>query len=97
MFYMFIIKTSVMCRVNWASYWYCLSGIFPEPNHDPVIQIANMVIRQGEHEPFVRNVFTLDDCAPIVGCQVLSHKSETAMLEVRDFVSSPTFSAPLPL
>ena len=22
-------------------------GIFPEPNHDPVIQIANMVIRNG--------------------------------------------------
>lgn len=52
-------------------------GIFPEPNHDPVIQIANMVIRQGDSEPFLRNVFTLNTCAPIVGSQVLSHDKET--------------------
>lgn len=45
-------------------------GVFPEANHDPVIQIANMVIRQGEQEPFLRNVFTLNSCAPIVGSQV---------------------------
>lgn len=57
-------------------------GIFPEPNHDPVIQIANMVIRQGEAEPFLRNIFTLDTCAPIVGCQVLSFEKEQKMLEV---------------
>nr|BAJ78744.1 DNA polymerase delta catalytic subunit [Aposthonia japonica] len=56
-------------------------GIFPEPNQDPVIQIANMVVKQGDHEPFIRNVFTLDTCAPIVGCQVLSYQSETEMLE----------------
>ncbi|XP_069687440.1 DNA polymerase delta catalytic subunit isoform X2 [Periplaneta americana] len=56
-------------------------GIFPEANHDPVIQIANMVVRQGDHEPFLRNVFTLDTCAPIVGCQILSHKDERKMLE----------------
>ncbi|XP_043474062.1 DNA polymerase delta catalytic subunit isoform X1 [Leptopilina heterotoma] len=55
-------------------------GIFPEPNHDPVIQIANMVIRQGETEPFLRNIFTLDTCAPIVGCQVLSYATEQEML-----------------
>lgn len=51
-------------------------GIFPEANHDPVIQIANMVIRQGDSEPFIRNVFTLDTCAPIVGSQVISNKTE---------------------
>ncbi|XP_012241018.1 DNA polymerase delta catalytic subunit isoform X1 [Bombus impatiens] len=62
-------------------------GIFPEPNHDPVIQIANMVIRQGEAEPFLRNIFTLDTCAPIVGCQVLSFEKEQKMLEKwADFV-----------
>lgn len=55
-------------------------GIFPEPNHDPVIQIASMVIRQGEMEPYVRNVFTLNTCAPIVGSQVFSFKSESEML-----------------
>ncbi|XP_034948742.1 DNA polymerase delta catalytic subunit [Chelonus insularis] len=56
-------------------------GIFPEPEHDPVIQIANMVIRQGEAEPFLRNIFTLDICAPIVGCQVLSFAREDLMLQ----------------
>ncbi|XP_046394149.1 DNA polymerase delta catalytic subunit [Ischnura elegans] len=56
-------------------------GIFPEPNQDPVIQIANMVIRQGQTDAFIRNVFTLDTCAPIVGCQVLSFKDEREMLE----------------
>lgn len=52
-------------------------GIFPEPQHDPVIQIANMVIRQGENEPFLRNIFTLNSCAPIVGSQVLSYQAES--------------------
>ncbi|XP_057321007.1 DNA polymerase delta catalytic subunit isoform X2 [Microplitis mediator] len=56
-------------------------GIFPEPNHDPVIQIANMIIRQGDPEPFLRNIFTLDTCAPIVGCQVLSFTTENLMLQ----------------
>ncbi|XP_053625306.1 DNA polymerase delta catalytic subunit [Plodia interpunctella] len=55
-------------------------GIFPEPNHDPVIQIASMVIRQGETEPYLRNVFTLNTCAPIVGSQVLSFQTESEML-----------------
>lgn len=65
---------------------YCLqiflAGIFPEAKHDPVIQIANMVIKQGESEPFLKNIFTLDTCAPIIGCQVLSFKKESLMLEV---------------
>lgn len=55
-------------------------GVFPEPNHDPVIQIASMVIKQGETEPFLRNVFTLNTCAPIVGSQVLSFQKEADML-----------------
>ena len=57
-------------------------GIFPEPDKDPVIQIANMVIRQGEKEPFIRNVFTLNTCAPIVGAEVLSNKREHDMIKV---------------
>lgn len=62
-------------------------GIFPEPDKDPVIQIANMVTRQGEAGPFVRNVFTLNSCAHIVGTDVLSFKKEKDMLEKwRDFV-----------
>lgn len=62
-------------------------GVFPEPNHDPVIQIANMVMRQGEKEPFLRNVFTLNTCGPIVGSQVLSYMNEKDLLEAwSDFV-----------
>lgn len=51
-------------------------GIFPEPKIDPVIQIANMIIRQGEQEPFIRNCFTLKECAPIVGSQILCYDKE---------------------
>jgi DNA polymerase delta subunit 1 len=55
-------------------------GIFPEAEKDPVIQIANMVVRQGEKEPFIRNVFTLDTCAQIVGSQVISCAREQDLL-----------------
>ena len=34
--------------------------MFPEAERDPVIQIANMVVNQGETEPFVKNIFTLN-------------------------------------
>lgn len=62
-------------------------GRFPQPKTDPVIQIANIVKIYGESEVFVRNVFTLDDCAPIVGSKVFSYKSEEDMLSRwRDFV-----------
>ncbi|KAI0077717.1 hypothetical protein K474DRAFT_1661299 [Panus rudis PR-1116 ss-1] len=62
-------------------------GIFPEANVDPVIQIANMVTRQGESKPFIRNVFTLNTCAHIVGSQILSFDNEAKMLQAwRDFV-----------
>jgi len=59
-----------------------LVGIFPEPDKDPVIQIANMVIRQGEKDPFIRNVFTWKSCAPIVGAEVLSFDTEQELLRV---------------
>ncbi|XP_072172406.1 DNA polymerase delta catalytic subunit-like [Diadema setosum] len=63
-------------------------GVFPEAERDPVIQIANMVIRQGEKDPFVRNIFTLNTCAPIIGSQVLSFKTEHEMLQAwADFVN----------
>ena len=58
-------------------------GIFPEPDKDPVIQIANMVIIQGEKEPFIRNIFCLDTCAAIVGSDVRSFKREDTMLKVQ--------------
>uniref|UniRef100_A0A3Q4MFD4 DNA polymerase n=1 Tax=Neolamprologus brichardi TaxID=32507 RepID=A0A3Q4MFD4_NEOBR len=56
-------------------------GIFPEPDKDPVIQIASMVQRQGETEPFIRTVFTLQSCASIVGSQILCFTQETRLLQ----------------
>ncbi|XP_075742862.1 DNA polymerase delta 1, catalytic subunit [Rhipicephalus microplus] len=56
-------------------------GIFPEPEKDSVIQIANMVMRQGEKDPFIRNVFTLNTCASIAGCEVLCFQHERELLK----------------
>jgi DNA polymerase delta subunit 1 len=52
-----------------------------------VIQIANIVKVHGESDIFVRNVFTLNSCAPIVGSKVYSFQDETSLLQSwRDFV-----------
>ncbi|KAL5007030.1 hypothetical protein ScPMuIL_015836 [Solemya velum] len=56
-------------------------GIFPEADKDPVIQIANMVIQQGDRDPFIRNVFTLKECASVIGSQVLSFEKESELLK----------------
>lgn len=62
-------------------------GIFPEPEHDPVIQIANVVTRYGEKKPFVRNVFCLDKTSSIVATQIREFDREEKMLSSwRDFV-----------
>lgn len=62
-------------------------GIFPEPNQDPVIQIANVVTRYGEKKPFVRNVFCLDKTSSIVNTQVFEFAQEEKMLKGwRDFL-----------
>eukprot|EP01098_Paradermamoeba_levis_P015839 TRINITY_DN8274_c0_g2_i1.p1 TRINITY_DN8274_c0_g2~~TRINITY_DN8274_c0_g2_i1.p1 ORF type:complete len:1057 (+),score=317.15 TRINITY_DN8274_c0_g2_i1:150-3320(+) len=55
-------------------------GVFPEPDHDPIIQIANLVTIQGQKKPFARNVFTLKTCSSIVGAQILSFQKEGEML-----------------
>ncbi|KAK7742178.1 DNA-directed DNA polymerase delta [Diatrype stigma] len=55
-------------------------GIFPVADHDPVIQIANIVTRYGESKPFVRNVFCLESTSPIVATQVLPYDREQDML-----------------
>ncbi|OVA06886.1 DNA-directed DNA polymerase [Macleaya cordata] len=62
-------------------------GHFPEPSHDPVIQVANLVTLQGEDQPFVRNVMTLKSCSPIVGVDVMSFDTEReVLLAWRDFI-----------
>ncbi|EXB40942.1 DNA polymerase delta catalytic subunit [Morus notabilis] len=63
-------------------------GHFPEPGHDPVIQVANLVTLQGESQPFIRNVMTLKSCAPIVGVDVMSFDTEReVLLAWRDFIN----------
>lgn len=62
-------------------------GIFPEANHDQVIQIANVVTRYGEEKPFVRNVFCLDTCSLIINTQLFEFDDEKKMLlEWKNFV-----------
>lgn len=56
-------------------------GIFPQAEVDPVIQIAAMVTRQGEPTPFVKNIFTLNETANIIGSDVRCFDSEKDMLE----------------
>jgi DNA polymerase delta subunit 1 len=55
-------------------------GCFPEAEHDPVIQIANVVTLQGSSTSIIRNVLTLGHTSPIVGAQVLCHEREEDML-----------------
>ncbi len=55
-------------------------GVFPDPHHDKIIQIANMLIRNGEKEPFIRNIFTLDTCSPIQGSTVKCFQTERELL-----------------
>ncbi|CCC68676.1 hypothetical protein NCAS_0B05920 [Naumovozyma castellii] len=55
-------------------------GVFPEPEEDPVIQIANVVSVAGAKKPFIRNVFTVNSCSPITGSQVFAHDKEEDML-----------------
>ncbi|XP_043698298.1 DNA polymerase delta catalytic subunit [Telopea speciosissima] len=62
-------------------------GLFPEPKHDPVIQVANLVTLQGEDHPLVRNVMTLKSCSPIVGVDVMPFDTEReVLLAWRDFI-----------
>jgi DNA polymerase delta subunit 1 len=56
-------------------------GVFPEPEVDPVIQIANIVTIQGQTKPIFQNVFTLNTCAHIVGTQTLCFEKEEDMLQ----------------
>ena len=60
----------------------CISerGKFPTPENDAIIQIANVCQLSGAEEPFARNIFTLNTCAPIVGTQVFSFKKEADLL-----------------
>ena len=43
--------------------------------------IGSSFVDQGEPEPFIRNVFTLNTCASIVGADVISYDDESTLLE----------------
>ena len=52
-------------------------GHFPSPQHDPIIQIANIVKVQGKDNKIIaRNVFNLNSCASIAGAHVLTFDTE---------------------
>jgi DNA polymerase delta subunit 1 len=55
-------------------------GCFPDPEKDPVIQIANYVTIQGQSQPIIRNIFNLDTCDPIPGADVIEFKTEDILL-----------------
>lgn len=55
-------------------------GVFPEAQHDSVIQIGNYVWEYGKDEPISKVIFTLNSCAPIVGADVLSYDDEKELL-----------------
>lgn len=71
------------------------TGIFPEPERDPVIQICSLGLRWGEPEPFLRLALTLRPCAPILGAKVQSYEREEELLQVT-LVRVPPFSLALP-
>jgi len=54
-----------------------------------VIQIANSLTVYGEKSPRVKNVFTLKNCLPIVGAQVItSEEEEDVLLKWRAFLQA---------
>lgn len=55
-------------------------GSFPEPEQDPVIQIANHCVAYGNDTPLSKAIFTLNTCAPIAGANVFSFDTEQEML-----------------
>jgi DNA polymerase delta subunit 1 len=57
-------------------------GVFPQPEKDPVIQIANYVHVQGSEnkDGLVRNVFNLRSCSPLVEAEVICFENEVDML-----------------
>lgn len=62
---------------------------FPQPDMDPVIQIANIITTYGEAPgtETIRNIFVLGTCTPIVGADVRSFERESDMLLAwRDFI-----------
>jgi len=56
-------------------------GTFPDPEMDPVIQIASYLHVQGEKTPRGKVVMVLNTCMPIVGATVHSFQDERELLK----------------
>ena len=56
-------------------------GVFPDPQIDPIIQIANMITIQGSSTPIIKNVFTLGTCANIAGSETICFENESDLLK----------------
>lgn len=52
----------------------------PQPSKDPVITICCLLQGHDKTEPYLRQVFTLKECAPIVGAKVNWFESERQLL-----------------
>jgi DNA polymerase delta subunit 1 len=74
------LKTAALRRLSFDIECQGRKGVFPEAEHDPVIQIANYVWDHGAPAPASKVVFTLKTCAPIVGADVVSFETEQEML-----------------
>ncbi|KAJ7367318.1 ribonuclease H-like domain-containing protein [Mycena albidolilacea] len=60
---------------------------FPRYDHEPIIQIGNMLAIKGDLHPYSRCIFTLNTCSRIEGAEVRSFNHESTMLRAwRDFV-----------
>ena len=57
--------------------------------------MANLVTLQGENEPLIRNVMTLNSCSPIVGVDVMSFDTEREVLLAWRVISCITHSLSL--
>jgi DNA polymerase delta subunit 1 len=55
-------------------------GHFPDPEQDPVIQIASYISTHGSVEPPLKVVHVLGTCAPISGATVMTFSDEREML-----------------
>lgn len=57
-------------------------GFFPQPDKDPVIQIASICsISTNIQKPIHKAVHTLNTCSPIPGVQVIANETEQKLLE----------------
>lgn len=74
------LRTAPLRRLSFDIECQGRKGVFPEPEHDPVIQIANYTWEHGAPKASSKVVFTLKSCAPIVGADVVSFETEEEML-----------------